>query len=112
MIREFKAQKQWPVGLDDPIDRGNILDTTCFFSIPRDIKIFENPEHEAQKQRPAGQNDKLALVTSAKDGFQRSEDPSPEKLSVDLPKLELSDLGDEFSLESFPFLEDADSNEI
>ncbi len=111
MIREFKAQKQWPVGLDNPIDRGIVSDTTCF-SISRDIRVFENPEHEAQKQRPAGQNDKLALVTSAEDGFQRSEDPSLEMLSVDPPKLELSDLGDEFSLENFPFLEDADSNEI
>ena len=31
--------------------------------------------------------------------------------SVDLPKLEISDLGDEFNLESFLFLEDADSGE-
>src|SRR5258708_22560996 len=112
MIREFKAQKQWPVGLDNPIDRGNILDTTCFISIPGDIRVFENPEHKSQKQRPAGQNDKLALMTLAEDGFQRSEGPSFETLSVDPPKLELSDLGNEFNLESFPFLEDADSNEI
>jgi len=98
------------VGLDDPIDRGNISDTTCF-SISRDIEVFENPEHESQKQRPAGQNDKWVLVTSAEDGFQQSEGPSFETLSVDPPKLELSDLGDEFSLESFPFPEDADSNE-
>src|SRR5258708_11267699 len=87
MTQESKAQKQRPVGLDNPIDRGNISDTTCF-SISRDIEVFENPEHESQKQRPAGQND-----------------------NVDPPKLELSDLGNEFSLESFPFPEDADSDE-
>src|SRR5258708_28634951 len=112
MTQESKVQKQMPVGLDDPIDRGNILDTTCFFSIPRDIGVFENPEHKAQKQRLAGHKDKRALATSAEDGFQRLEDPSLEMLSVDPPKLELSDLGNEFSLENFPFLEDADSNEI
>src|SRR5258708_8265374 len=90
MIREFKAQKQWPVGLDNPIDRGNILDTTCFISIPGDIRLFQNPEHNSQKQMPAGQNDKLALVMSAKDVSHQSTGPSFETLSCDPPQLELS----------------------
>src|SRR5258708_2546996 len=110
MTRESKVQKQRPVGLDDPIDKGIVLDTTCF-SISRDIRAFENPEYESQKPRPAGQNENRAQATSAEGGFQRSENPSLETFSVNSPKLEISDLREEFNLESFPFLEDINSYE-
>ena len=86
-----------------------VLDTTCFL-ISRDIGVFENPEHKSQKQRPASQNDKRALATSAENGLQRSESLS-QALNFDPPKLEFLDFGDEFNLESFPFPEDADSDE-
>ena len=51
MLRESKAQKPRPVGLDDSIDRGIVSDTTCFM-ISRDIGVYENPEYESQKPRP------------------------------------------------------------
>src|SRR5258708_420130 len=111
MIRESKAQKPRPVGLDDSMDRGIVSDTTCLSISRSDIRVFENPEYESQKPRPAGQNENRAQATSAEDGFQRSENPSLKTLSVDLPKLEISDLGEEFNLESFPFLEDINSDE-
>ncbi len=42
--------------------------------------------------------------------MERSEDPSLDTLSVDLPKLEISDLGNEFNLVNFPFSENVDSD--
>ena len=45
ILRESKARKPRPVGLDDSIDRGIVLDATCF-SISRDIRVFERLRNE------------------------------------------------------------------
>src|SRR6266436_1155049 len=72
MIRESKAQKPRPVGLDNSMDRGIVSDTTCLSISRSDIRVFENPEYESQKPRPASQNENRAQATLAEDGFQRS----------------------------------------
>src|SRR5260370_21201059 len=68
-------------------------------------------ESKAQKPRPVGQNEKRAPATSVEDELERSEVLFLGMLSVDLSKLEISDLGDEFNLENFPFSENVDSDE-
>ncbi len=69
MLRESKAQKPRPVGLNDSIDRGIVSDTTCLL-ILRDIGVFKNPEHESQKSRPAGQDEKRAQAMSVENGLE------------------------------------------
>ena len=72
MTRESKVQKQRPVGLDNPIDKGIVLDTTCF-SISRDIRAFENLEHKSQKRRPVGLKEKMEEATSNEIGIHQVE---------------------------------------
>ena len=65
MIRESKARKPRPVGLNNSIDRGIISDTTCF-TILRGIEVFRITGHELQKPRPIaiGLHDLLSSISS------------------------------------------------
>src|SRR5258708_1269043 len=51
VIRELKAQKQRPVGLDDFIDGGIASNTTRFTTL-KDIEVFRITKLKSQKQRP------------------------------------------------------------